>query len=397
MDIYSRKSRWKIYLAIGGILIVLISMVFTNYLANQIAYEERKKVEHWILAQEQINDPSLPVDFETTLHLSLLNSNTTIPCILMSETGVLDYAINFTEEQLKDTAYLLKQVEILESNGFEPIENAGQLLYFKQSRLLTLIQYFPIFQLFLTAVLILFGYLAFSSARRAEQNRVWVGMAKETAHQLGTPISGIVAWIEHLKFLREGDEEVTEVLGELRNDVMRLELIADRFSKIGSAPKLDAINVFDELEKCRAYMQRRAPRKVAFEFPNPETDKVDLNIMINPGLFDWVVENLLRNALDAMDGTGKISAEIYDDKEYVYIDISDTGSGIPSNKFKTVFQPGYSTKKRGWGLGLSLAKRIIEDYHSGRIFVKKSVINEGTTFTIQLPKTVKQFVENRKG
>jgi signal transduction histidine kinase len=205
-----------------------------------------------------------------------------------------------------------------------------------------------------------------------------------------------VAWIEHLKSIRAEDEEVTEILSELRNDVFRLELIADRFSKIGSVPKLEAINVFDELEKCRIYMQRRASRRVKFEFPNVEIERKDLNIMINPGLFDWVVENLLRNALDAMDGKGLIEAQIYEDKDYIYIDVSDTGSGIPPNKFKTVFQPGYSTKKRGWGLGLSLAKRIIEDYHSGKIFVKKSMVEEGTTFTIQLPRTVQQYVENRK-
>lgn len=368
-------------------------MVYTNFLANQIAEEERKKVQHWLMAHEQLD--KLPLDFDITLHGSLIQSNSTIPLILMSETGLFIDAVNFRDDLLTDTTYLLKEVEKLNQSGFEPIENAGQLLYYKQSTLLTLIQYFPVFQLFLIAVLIGFGYLAFSSARRAEQNRVWVGMAKETAHQLGTPISGIVAWIEHLKMIREEDTEVTEILGELRNDVMRLELIADRFSKIGSAPKLEAINVFDELDKCRAYMQRRAPRKVEFDFPSLETEKEDLKIMINPGLFDWVVENLLRNALDAMDGKGRIAADIYNDKDYIYIDISDTGSGIPPNKFKTVFQPGFSTKKRGWGLGLSLAKRIVEDYHSGKIFVKKSVVGEGTTFTIQLPKTVKQFVENR--
>lgn len=384
MDIYTRKSRWKLYLAIGGILIVVISMIYTNYLANQIAEEERKKVEQWVLSLNQI--PKLPADFDQTLHLNILSSNTTIPAILLSETQKFDYAVNFDERILGDTALLMEEVEKLKSKGVEPIEVGKQLVYFKQSRLLTLIQYFPVFQLFLIGVLILFGYFAFSSARRAEQNRVWVGMAKETAHQLGTPISGIVAWIEHLKLLREQDEEVTEILGELRNDVYRLELIADRFSKIGSAPKLEPINVYEELEKCRAYMQRRAPRKVAFEFPAP--DEALLNIQINPPLFDWVVENLLRNALDAMGSTGKIQAEVYEDNDYVYIDISDTGSGIPPNKFKTVFQPGFSTKKRGWGLGLSLAKRIVEDYHSGRIFVKKSTVNEGTTFTIQMPKSV---------
>ncbi len=184
--------------------------------------------------------------------------------------------------------------------------------------------------------------------------------------------------------MKEGDEETLEIVSELENDVSRLELVADRFSKIGSAPKMEEINVFEELEKCRAYMQRRAPRKMVFEFPDPKSEPII--VKINPPLFDWVVENLLRNALDAMDGKGKISAIIYEESGFVNIDITDTGKGIPSSKFKTVFQPGYTTKKRGWGLGLSLTKRIIENYHLGKIFVKKSIIDEGTTFTIKLPK-----------
>ncbi|MEL7221639.1 MAG: HAMP domain-containing sensor histidine kinase, partial [Bacteroidota bacterium] len=223
-----------------------------------------------------------------------------------------------------------------------------------------------------------------NASRRSEQNRVWVGMAKETAHQLGTPISAILAWIEHLKLVRAEDAETMEIAGELRNDVQRLELIADRFSKIGSTPKLDQINVYEEINICKDYMQRRAPRKVSFDFPSLE--ETPILVGINPPLFDWVIENLLRNALDAMDGKGEIAAEVYEDNTNVYIDISDTGKGIPAANFKRVFQPGFTTKKRGWGLGLSLTKRIIEDYHQGKIFVKKSEEGKGTTFTISLPK-----------
>ncbi|MEO0340201.1 MAG: HAMP domain-containing sensor histidine kinase, partial [Bacteroidota bacterium] len=279
-------------------------------------------------------------------------------------------------------------LEYIKKNGPAPIKvnDVGSEIYYKYPAILTQLQYFPIIQLLLIAAFILFGYLTFSSSRRAEQNRVWAGMAKETAHQLGTPISGIIAWIEHLRAIKEGDEEVNDVLNELGKDVKRLELVADRFSKIGSAPKLEVVNIFAELELARAYMQRRAPRKVEFHFPDPSQSP--LNVKVNSHLFNWVVENLLRNALDAMGPKGSITAEVAEDNQFVSIDFTDTGKGIPASKHKTVFQPGFTTKKRGWGLGLSLAKRIIEEYHSGKIFVKRSEENVGTTFTIKLPKKV---------
>ena len=385
MDIYTRKSRWKIYLAISGIVIVTISMVYTNYLTSKLAAEEKVKAELWVKAMEDLHDfnddEEASLYCDVTLHTEILKSNTTIPVIVVNERGGIYESIN-----VRDTskAALLSEVEEMKASGFEPIQGYANFIYYKESNLLRQLRYFPLVQLLLIAAFVGFGYMGFNSSRRAEQNRVWVGMAKETAHQLGTPISAIVAWVEHLKLISDEDGEVMEILGELRNDISRLELIAERFSKIGSAPKLETINVYHELEKCRAYMQRRASRKIAFEFPDP-TAAVK-NVKINPPLFDWVVENLLRNALDAMGGKGKISAELYDDKDFVYIDISDTGKGIPANKFKTVFQPGFTTKKRGWGLGLSLAKRIIEEYHSGKIFVKRSEEGEGTTFTIQLPR-----------
>ncbi|TXB65606.1 sensor histidine kinase [Phaeodactylibacter luteus] len=389
MDIYKRKSRWKLYLGVAGALIVAISMVYTSYLTGKLAEEERSKVALYVEAQERFNN-QLEMEAiqengcpepDFTLHLLILQSNNTIPVIAVNEQGRVDFTVN-----VRDTsqAYLLAELAQMDEEGFQPIQSSNHRIYYKESTLLQQLRYFPFVQLFLIAAFVAFGYLGFSSTRRAEQNRVWVGMAKETAHQLGTPISAIVAWIEHLKLIRDEDEEVQEVVTELRNDVSRLELIADRFSKIGSAPKLDPINVFEELEQCRAYMQRRASRKVAFQFPDPGSPPQTIHI--NSHLFDWVVENLLRNALDAMDGQGEISAEVYDDNDFVYIDITDTGKGIPDNRFKTVFQPGFTTKKRGWGLGLSLAKRIIEEYHNGKIFVKRSEEGVGTTFTIQLPK-----------
>ncbi len=383
MELYAKKSRWKIYLAIGGLLIVAISMAFTNYLANKLAQEERKKAENWLVALERTATAGLD-NCDYTLHQKILESNTTIPVILVNDRGGIDHAINFGEEQEQNDAFLKRELEKMRAANLQPIVGTSQTIWYKESTLLRLIKFFPIIQFFLIAAFITFGYIGFSSARRAEQNRVWVGMAKETAHQLGTPISAIVAWIEHLKTLKKGDGETQEILEELTKDVKRLDLIADRFSKIGSAPALQPVNIYDELEKCRAYMQRRASRKVVFDFPGIE--HTPAYVKINPHLFDWVIENLLRNSLDAMQGTGTISAIINNEKEFVNIDITDSGKGIAPSKFKTVFQPGFTTKTRGWGLGLSLAKRIIETYHSGRIFVKKSVVNEGTTFTIKLPK-----------
>ncbi|MCI5081345.1 MAG: HAMP domain-containing histidine kinase [Saprospiraceae bacterium] len=387
MDIYSQKSRWKLYLAIAGAIIVIVSVVYTNYLTGQLAQEERRKTDIFGQVQVELNeiDDEDRENCNYDIHLEILRSNKTIPVIIVNDRGGIDGAKNFGDDLDVDEEFLKKEVERMRQEGFEPIEGFAYSVYFKESTILRQLRYFPLVQLLLIAAFVLFGYMGFNSARRAEQNRVWVGMAKETAHQLGTPISAILAWIEHLKDIRAKDGEVAEVLHELQNDVSRLELIADRFSKIGSEPKLEAINVYEELEKCRAYMERRAPRKVKFHFP--DTEHIPLHAAINPPLFDWVIENLLRNALDAMEGRGEISATVSSDKSNVHIDIRDTGKGIAPSKFKTVFQPGFTTKKRGWGLGLSLAKRIIQEYHSGKIFVKDSVIGEGTTFRITLPKT----------
>lgn len=365
-------------------------MFYTKYLTEKLAEEELKRVNQLRTAFETLSysaGDTSQTDF--SFQLNFIESNTTVPILVVDELGNAQIARNFGVQQDTDAVFLKTKLAEFKAEGHEPIVVSSpfgtQYLYFEYSFILRLLKLYPIFQFILIAAFIAFGYLGFSTSRRAEQNRVWAGMAKETAHQLGTPISGIVAWIEHLRSLREDDAEVNEVLDELGNDVVRLELIADRFSKIGSAPELSPVNIYEELEKCRQYMQRRASRKVEFHFPQP-ADFEPITVQINSHLFEWVVENLLRNALDSMEGTGRIGASVYQDASNVFIDLTDTGKGIPASKFKTVFQPGYTTKKRGWGLGLSLTKRIIDDYHSGKIFVKKSVLNEGTTFTIQLPK-----------
>ncbi|MFT7606655.1 MAG: hypothetical protein ACI8VT_004258, partial [Saprospiraceae bacterium] len=291
MDIYARKSRWKLYLALLGIVIVLISMTYTKYLADNLTAEEKIKVKHYATAQIAVNekDDEDEANCDFSIHFDIIHSNTTIPVIWMSETGTINGGINFGETQDQDTVFLRKEVNKLIAAGEEPIDTYGGYLYYKESRILTLLQYLPLVQFVLIAAFIGFGYLGFSTSRRAEQNRVWAGMAKETAHQLGTPISAILGWIEHLKAIRPEDEEILEVATELDNDVMRLDLVADRFSKIGSEPKLKKVNIYEELEACRVYMQRRAPRKVEFDFPG--TDHSPLYVNINSHLFDWVIEN----------------------------------------------------------------------------------------------------------
>ena len=402
MNIYGQKSGWRIYLAVFGLIIVAASLYFSNHLAKELRVSERQQAQNLASAYLALSDvddeESQYVDF--TFFLNVIEANKTIPLIITDEQDNIIWTKNFGEaidletemssnggEETSEATlkYLEKEIQELRASGFTPINAPGNLIYYKESKVLTQLGYFPFVQFLLIAAFIFFGYLGINAARRSEQNRVWVGMAKETAHQLGTPISAIIAWMEHLKIIRENDREVLGVVDELGKDIHRLELVADRFSKIGSEPKLEATNVFRELDTCRSYMEVRAPRKVSFHFPAADTEA--LFVDINPPLFDWVIENLLRNALDAMEGKGQISAEIYQEGDQVCIDLSDTGKGIPSGKFKTVFQPGFTTKKRGWGLGLSLAKRIIEGYHQGKIFVKKSAPGEGTTFTIRLPKS----------
>lgn len=243
---------------------------------------------------------------------------------------------------------------------------------------------FPVIQFLLIAAFMLFGYFALNAARRAEQNRIWVGMAKETAHQLGTPITAMMGWTEHLRLVYADQPDIQEIADELGKDVNRLEMVATRFSKIGADPELEAVDIYAEVAKVGEYMAKRAPRKVNFSLPMAGNDAITVNL--NPLLFDWVLENLLRNALDALEGKGQVAATIVEETNQITIDVTDTGKGIPSNKFNSVFKPGYTTKQRGWGLGLSLAKRIIEQYHKGKIFVKESELGKGTTFSIVLPK-----------
>lgn len=395
MDIYSRKSYWKWYLAAGGTLIVILSLVYTRYLGTQLAQREKQQVEQYLEAQRTLassgGDPYQSFYCDISFQLKVVQSNTTVPILLLNERGGIDGYTNIGEDEndsISTEALQRVYMGLLAERADTIHVQVGddlQIVMYGKSSLIKLLEWYPYVQLFLIGVFIAFGYAGFSASRRVEQNKVWLGMAKETAHQLGTPITAILGWIETLKAVNEDRPDNQEMLLELRNDVTRLELVADRFSKIGAKPDLSPINLFEQLEICRVYMQRRAPRKTVFHFPKPEEHE-PLPVFLNPPLFDWVIENLLRNAIDAMEtGEGTITAVIYKESRWACIDISDTGKGIASGKHSTVFKPGYSTKKRGWGLGLSLARRIMVEYHSGRIFVKKSEIGKGSTFTVKLP------------
>ena len=500
MNIYSSKQKWKLGLFITAIIIIGISLWYTNTLVNKIAQEERRKVKLWADAiQKKANlvkytnnlfdkmkaDERKKVELwaEATRQLSLdltdygfvlkvVSDNTTVPVILADDKGTPITSRNFDNEKENDKAYLKAQMEEMravqepiainiykgqknylyykDSKLFSELKNvlddliksfisevavnsasvpvivtdstkenvtaAGNIdtlkikdktylqttiaamasqnqpievefgdgsksyIFYQESILLTQLKYYPYVMFGIIGLFLLVAYLLFSTARRVEQNQVWVGMAKETAHQLGTPLSSLMAWLEYLKS-KGLDEETSR---EIEKDVKRLETITERFSKIGSVPKLDYVDLVKVLEDSINYMKLRTSKNVVFTINagNQEEVMAQLNIP----LFEWVIENLIRNAVDAMNGNGAITITLADQTQFVYIDVSDTGKGIPKSNYKTVFEPGFTTKQRGWGLGLSLTKRIIENYHSGKIFVKSSEIDKGTTFRIVLNK-----------
>lgn len=500
MSIYSKKQKWKLGLFVTAVIIVAVSLWYTNTLVNKIAaeerdkvklwadaiqkkanlvkytnelfdkikIEERKKVELWAEATRQLSQDLTDYGFV----LKVVADNTTVPVILTDEHGtpitsrnldpekendktylklqmqamrsvrepieinvyrgkknylyykdsklfselksVLDDLIrsfisevavnsasvpviytdstqtmviasgNIDSLKLKDEAFLKKTLVAMEAQN-TPIEvqfgdGNKSYIFYQESTLLTQLKYYPFVMFGIIGIFLFVAYLLFSTARRVEQNQVWVGMAKETAHQLGTPLSSLMAWLEYLR--SKGLD--TETALEIEKDLKRLETITERFSKIGSVPKLDTTDVIKVMNDAVNYMKLRTSKNVSFSIHSG--NEKEIFAQLNVPLFEWVIENLIRNAVDAMNGSGSISINISDQTQYVYIDISDTGKGIPKSKYKTVFEPGYTTKQRGWGLGLSLTKRIIENYHSAQIFVKGSEIDKGTTFRIVLNK-----------
>lgn len=381
MDIYTRKRTWKFWLLVFAIIIGISSLFVTNSLVESLSYEEKKKIEIWAYATNQMVNISDDGNF--SLAIKVMESNENIPIILADENdSILNYRNLNPLNEITDE-YLQKQLAIMKEQN-EPIEiqvyeDYKQLLYYKDSILLTRLRYYPMFQLGLITLFMFIAYLAFSSARKAEQNQVWAGMAKETAHQLGTPLSSLLAWVELLK----SKEETQYMVLEMEKDVARLETITDRFSKIGSQPTLEEVNIVQVVEEAIQYLKSRLPEKVSLEL---NYEKSTITIPVSVVLLNWVIENICKNAVDAMKGEGLIQIQIQEQQNHVSIHINDSGQGIPVDLISSIFKPGVTSKKRGWGLGLSLSQRIIEQYHKGKIYVQSSVEGEGTTFGISLPK-----------
>lgn len=503
MDFYTNQNKWKIFLSLMGVLIILSSLWYSNLLVNkvkerereniriwasaihkraelvrttdkffsQLQEEERKKVNLLAMAHQKINEQAL--NEEITFYLNIITSNTTIPLIqtnsrmeilgsmnpelntdsipvlegdLLASFSqyppvALDYYNNekyylyykdsriFTETQemledinrsfidevlsnsssvpviitdsskttvlysgnidtkndTNDEFMLLLLEEMKQQN--DPIEivlagNQKQYIFYSDSALQVQLTYYPFVVFLAIGLFVLFAYLTFSTVQTSEQNKLWAGLAKETAHQIGTPLSSMLAWVELLR----PNESIREPLTEIEKDLSRLETISERFSKIGSTPKLEPVLIYSVVEEVMEYLKTRTSKKVNYSLSEKLKLSKETQILINAQLFAWVIENVCKNAVDAMSGEGSIHMSLSEDDKLVYIDISDTGKGLSKSNFKNVFRPGFTSKKRGWGLGLSLAQRIIENYHKGKIIVKSSTLNEGTTFRISLKK-----------
>jgi hypothetical protein len=503
LNIYSQKQRWKLLLFAAALIIVglslwytdtLVSKIaaderkkvklwadairkkaklvqYTNDLFTKIATEERKKVELWANGTKQLANPSLQMD-DVSFIFEVIRNNETVPVILTDAKGTVINWRNLDSTKANDKDYLQQEMQIMKSQH-DPIEitivrghknymyykdsrlfselknvlddlvksfisevavnsasvpviftdstrlrviasgnidsaeiitperlkktiskmgsvkppivvdfgeEGKQYIYYQDSFLLTQLKYYPYVQFIVIGLFSLIAYTLFSTSRDSEQNQVWVGMAKETAHQLGTPLSSLMAWVEYFKT----KEMAPEIIVELEKDVKRLETITERFSKIGSAPKLERENILKVMEEAVLYLKTRTSKNVEYSIVAHNGGQVMAKL--NVALFAWVIENICRNAVDAMDGNGFVKVDIYDQSQFVYIDITDSGKGLSKSNYKTIFKPGYTTKKRGWGLGLSLCKRIIENYHAGELFVKWSELAKGTTFRIVLNK-----------
>lgn len=388
-----RIRQVKIFLVITAVIIAAASLVVSHYLVRDLATEERGKMEVWAEAMRSLNEADETTDLN--LVLKVIDENNTIPVIVTDEKGEIQTYRNVTldGDNIADSLAMASRlaenwkkagrvIRINLENNEEATEKSPKEIYldvvYDESLMLVRLELYPYVQLGIVLVFVVIAIFALLTSKKAEQNKVWVGLSKETAHQLGTPISSLMAWTEILHANYPDDD----LIMEMDKDVKRLQLIAERFSKIGSLPEPVDTPVSDMLQHVIDYMGRRTSQKVQLI---DEFSQCDAHVMVNSSLFEWVLENLCKNAVDAMEGEGTITIKASTEQYKVIIDVKDTGKGIEKKNIKNVFRPGYTTKKRGWGLGLSLAKRIVEEYHKGKIFVLKSEIGVGTTFRILLP------------
>lgn len=373
---------WRTGLAIVAIAIVTGTVFYSRFLARKIANEEREKVQLWVEASKAVlNNP----DMDLTLPNLIRNEQRSIPIIETNEKDSIISFINLDSAQAaNDAGYLANKLRKFKAEN-QPLvivlsekPYAANKYYYGHTTLLDQVRYYPLVQLLLVGLFIVITITALTTSFRSTQNQLWAGMAKETAHQLGTPITSLQGWVEMQKENNPSDAIVTE----MEKDVNRLKLVSERFSKIGSAPNLEERNIIEQVQTMVDYIRKRASGRVQFSVDTHGYESIP--VKISPALFDWVIENLLKNALDAMEGKGKISIEIQQLPTQVQVDVTDTGKGIARQHIAKVFNPGFTTKKRGWGLGLSLSKRIVEQFHKGQLFVKQSEVGKGTTFRIVL-------------
>lgn len=390
LDIYQNQGRIKWLVIVLGLVIGIFSLFYSNWLSKQVVLQETGNIKLFAQTEKFIAAPESDNDFNF-LVTEILNANKSIPVILADEDKNPLYHENISlPETLPEAAKteILKQRIRSMEQAHDPIEvplgeGLAQYIYYDDSALARQVRFFPIIQLLVIGFIGALAYITFTTSKRSEQNRVWAGLAKETAHQLGTPISSLIAWVEYFRSDSAFDESI---IVEIEKDIQRLQTITDRFSNIGSAPNFKEEDIPNIIEKIVNYLEKRLSTKVKINVTPKYGQKMVARL--NRPLFEWVIENICKNAVDAMNGVGRIDIYILNTKDdgMVQIDICDTGKGIPKSKLKTVFQPGYTTKRRGWGLGLTLVKRIIEHYHKGKIFVKRSDPKSGTVFRILLPK-----------
>ncbi|MDA9554713.1 HAMP domain-containing histidine kinase [Pelobium sp.] len=394
MNPYEQKRRWKYLLLFFAIIIAASSLWYTDFLVERISKSERTRAELWAQSFKKMFETD---NDEMMTYLFTVRDSLVVPAIVTNDKdSIVTYvALDSTKTYDKietdkkyDPKYFRRELNSMKAQHKAiPLELNGKTsyVYYKDSYLLSQLRIFPYIQLSVIAIFLLIAYATFNSSRRSEQNQVWVGLAKETAHQLGTPISSLMAWVELLKDKFHAEED--PLIVQMENDVKRLEIVADRFSKIGSRPVLTSHSVYDTIKDFVDYFKVRVSDKIEFSVSGDKHQEALLNVP----LFDWVIENILKNAVNAIEGKGKISVTITENlvKEQIFVDITDTGKGIPRSKFDAIFQPGFTTRKRGWGLGLSLTKRIIENYHKGQVFVKESELGKGSTFRIILKSSLK--------